>query len=98
MRAWSQCARGGDVSWSTGRAPSTLEEEAPGRWAPSERPPEFLGVAEDPHGGLLFITTAGLDSRSAESLGWAVNAVRVDGRRSGDPRRPGSGVGVSGGH
>ena len=48
MRAWSGRARGEDVS--AGRedrwAPaSTVEEEAPERWAPSEKPPEFLGVA-----------------------------------------------------
>jgi hypothetical protein len=49
MRAWSRCVRGEDVS-SPGRedrwAPaSTVEEEAPERWAPSEKPPEFVGVA-----------------------------------------------------
>jgi hypothetical protein len=46
MRAWSRCARGGDVSPRQDRwAPSTLEEEAPQRWAPSEKAPEFVAVA-----------------------------------------------------
>ena len=46
MRAWSRCARGGDVSPRQDRwAPNTVDEEAPERWAPSERPPEFVGVA-----------------------------------------------------
>jgi len=48
MRAWSRCARGGDISPRQDRwAPaSTIEEEAPERWAPSEKPPEFVGVAQ----------------------------------------------------
>jgi len=46
MRAWSQCARGGDVSPRQDRwAPTAVDEEAPERWAPSEKPPEFVGVA-----------------------------------------------------
>ena len=46
MRAWARCARGGEVSPRQDRwAPTAVDEEAPERWAPSEKPPEFLGVA-----------------------------------------------------
>ena len=47
MRAWSRRARGGDLSPRQDRwAPaSNIQEEAPERWAPSEKPPEFVGVA-----------------------------------------------------
>ena len=46
MRAWSRCTRGGEVSPGQDRwAPTAVDEEAPERWAPSEKPPEFLGVA-----------------------------------------------------
>jgi len=46
MRAWSRRARGCDVSPRQDRwAPAAVDEEAPERWAPSEKPPEFLPVA-----------------------------------------------------
>ena len=46
MRAWARCARGGEVSPRQDRwAPTAVDEEAPERWAPSEKPPEFLPVA-----------------------------------------------------
>ena len=46
MRAWARRARGGDVSPRQDRwAPTAVDEEAPERWAPSEQPPEFVGVA-----------------------------------------------------
>jgi len=46
MRAWARCARGGEVSPRQDRwAPTAVDEEAPERWAPSEKPPEFVGVA-----------------------------------------------------
>ena len=46
MRAWSRRARGGDVPPRQDRwVPASSMEEAPERWAPSEKPPEFVGVA-----------------------------------------------------